>query len=953
MPSTQAIFAVAAGNNGKTYYASDFSSGGQVVIALQTYDKTTNTFSTTSTIALGNIDQGGSYTLQQQGTSLLLDAVDNRIASMVYANGYLYAVAEMKPSVSSVPLVHWFKIDVSNPSAPSLVAQGDISGAAIGTGVATFDPSIAVDAAGDVIINFTASGPNMYPSDYYVFQGGGSPVGSFSAPILYQASTSFFNSGDGSSVQRWGLNSSATVDPNNPNSFWISNEYVASGWWQTSVAKIAIQNSTGSGPAISSIAASGTGITNGSGDLNAGKLVTLTVNFGAAVTVNTSGGTPTLALNDGGSASYTGGSGGTALTFSYTVAAGQTTSDLAISSFNLNGAVITGGNGNAANLTGAANYNPAGTLQIDTTAPTIASIVATGTGITNGTGSVSTGQIVTLTVNLSEAVTVNTTGGTPTLTLNDGGSATYTGGSGSTALAFSYTVAAGQTTSDLAISSLNLNGGAINDRAGNDANLLSAANYNPAGTLQVNSTTTTTGVPKYSHIVVVVEENHNYDEIAGNSQAPYINSLMAGGASLTNMTAEAHPSQPNYFALYAGSTFGTTDDNSYSLPDPTLYTVLHNAGLSFTGYVDEANGGSDFNHDPWVSFPEGRTVQTNFTSFPALFANGDYSSLPTVSFVSPSPGDDMHNGTIAQGDTWLQQNLSAYAQWAVNNNSLLIVTWDENDDSTSEAASNQVPTLLYGANVVPGNYSTAYNHYNLLSTITDSLGLTAPNNAATAAPIQVFGTAARGAAPTVDQDGVAEIPALTISSNSLTVQAGGSMPLGITATPVDSDDKLSLSISGLPSYESITAPAGNTVTSSLQPNGTYTWTITEGSSTTGQPLTGLTLSSSYTGTGHPVAPFTVTASNTTSGEAATSMAQTMIVTDPPAATSDAAGSSSVGPNDASNADAGHIGRLAAMMDQFAAAGLLGDAAGPVHQTFYPNGGSENLASLAAAHFHTG
>jgi hypothetical protein len=260
---------------------------------------------------------------------------------------------------------------------------------------------------------------------------------------------------------------------------------------------------------------------------------------------------------------------------------------------------------------------------------------------------------------------------------------------------------------------------------------------------------------------------------------------------------------------------------------------------------------------------------------------------------------------------------------------------------------------LYGANVVPGNYSTAYNHYNLLSTITDSLGLTAPNNAATAAPIQVFGTAARGAAPTVDQDGVAEIPALTISSNSLTVQAGGSMPLGITATPVDSDDKLSLSISGLPSYESITAPAGNTVTSSLQPNGTYTWTITEGSSTTGQPLTGLTLSSSYTGTGHPVAPFTVTASNTTSGEAATSMAQTMIVTDPPAATSDAAGSSSVGPNDASNADAGHIGRLAAMMVQFAAAGLLGDAAGPVHQTFYPNGGSENLASLAAAHFHTG
>ena len=162
----------------------------------------------------------------------------------------------MKPVGSSVPLVHWFKIDVSNPSAPSLVAQGDVSGAAIGTGVATFNPSIAVDAAGDVLINFTASGPNMYPADYYVFQGGSDPTSSFSAPVLYQASTGFFNSGDGSSVQSWGLNSSATVDPNNPNSFWISNEYVANGWWQTAVARIAIQNSA-SGPTVSSIASLG------------------------------------------------------------------------------------------------------------------------------------------------------------------------------------------------------------------------------------------------------------------------------------------------------------------------------------------------------------------------------------------------------------------------------------------------------------------------------------------------------------------------------------------------------------------------------------------------------------------------------------------------------------------------------------------------------------------------
>ena len=98
--------------------------------------------------------------------------------------------------------------------------------------------------------------------------------------------------------------------------------------------------------------------------------------------------------------------------------------------------------------------NPAGTLQIDTTAPTVSSVVASGTGITAGSGDLDAGSVVTLTLNLSEAVTV--AGGTPTLTLNDGGTATYTGGTGTNALTFSYTVAAGQNTADLAVTAVNL-----------------------------------------------------------------------------------------------------------------------------------------------------------------------------------------------------------------------------------------------------------------------------------------------------------------------------------------------------------------------------------------------------------------------------------------------------------------------------------------------------------------
>ena len=219
-------------------------------------------------------------------------------------------------------------------------------------------------------------------------------------------------------------------------------------------------------PTVSSVVASGGGIDgSGNGDLNAGHVVTLTVNLSEAVTV--AGGTPTLTLNDGGTATYTGGSGSNALTFSYTVGAGQNTADLAVTSFNLNGATVRTGPAMAPIVAGAVT-NPAGILQIDTTAPTVSSVVASGSGIDgSGNGDLNAGHVVTLTVNMSEAVTV--AGGVPTLSLNDGGTASYTGGSGSNALTFSYTVGAGQDTGDLAVTSFNLNGATVSDAAGNGA----------------------------------------------------------------------------------------------------------------------------------------------------------------------------------------------------------------------------------------------------------------------------------------------------------------------------------------------------------------------------------------------------------------------------------------------------------------------------------------------------
>ena len=196
-------------------------------------------------------------------------------------------------------------------------------------------------------------------------------------------------------------------------------------------------------------------------DLGAGKVVLLTVTFSEAVTV--SGGTPVLTLNDGATASYQSGSGSTALTFAYTVRAGDNTPDLTVTGLSLDGASIQDGAGNNAVLSGVVT-NPAGVLQIDTTTPALTAITQS-----PAAGDLNAGKTVTFTLKWSENVTVS--GGTPTLSLNDGGTASYTGGSGSSTLTFSYKVTAGQNTAALAATGLSLNGASIADGAGNAASL--------------------------------------------------------------------------------------------------------------------------------------------------------------------------------------------------------------------------------------------------------------------------------------------------------------------------------------------------------------------------------------------------------------------------------------------------------------------------------------------------
>jgi hypothetical protein len=307
------------------------------------------------------------------------------------------------------------------------------------------------------------------------------------------------------------------------------------------------------------------------------------------------------------------------------------------------------------------------------------------------------------------------------------------------------------------------------------------------------------GLPVYKHIVIVVEENKSYNEIIGNPNAPYINKLKQDGANFTQMFAEEHGSQGNYFWMFSGNNqnVGFTDQvpskknhPNYPFKTANLGEQLINAGLSFKGYAEsmpcigftgdtacqtDTQGNQQClyarKHVPWISFANvPRSSKLPFTDFPTK----NFDNLPTVAFVIPNLDNDMHNipqkcipqssqkcfeESIMAGDSWLKKNIDPYYQWAKDNNSLLILTFDENHNQKSyrgltnpclNATSSKLKTLMFcnynscdidpeyriglenrivtifaGAHIKQGDYheGIGITHVNILRTIEAMYGL--------------------------------------------------------------------------------------------------------------------------------------------------------------------------------------------------------------------------------------
>ena len=294
---------------------------------------------------------------------------------------------------------------------------------------------------------------------------------------------------------------------------------------------------------------------------------------------------------------------------------------------------------------------------------------------------------------------------------------------------------------------------------------------------------TPSGLPVYDHIVIVVEENKDFDQILGDqSAAPYLRQLATEGAVFNQMFAEEHYSQGNYFWLFSGNNQNVgffdqvpskANHADYPFTASDLGEQLIKKGLTFKGYseslpeigyagvigpenCDKVDCVYARKHVPWISFanvPNGSTAETSSNLRFADFPN-DFDKLPTVAFVIPNLINDMHNGAPAQsipaGDSWLKQHLGAYCQWAKSHNSLLIVTFDENDDTFGYAGlttpfanpgttyppanrlgqllldlRNRVVTIFAGAHIRPGIYpeGRGITHVNVLRTIEAMYGL--------------------------------------------------------------------------------------------------------------------------------------------------------------------------------------------------------------------------------------
>jgi phosphatidylinositol-3-phosphatase len=279
------------------------------------------------------------------------------------------------------------------------------------------------------------------------------------------------------------------------------------------------------------------------------------------------------------------------------------------------------------------------------------------------------------------------------------------------------------------------------------------SNSNPSGANQI---------PQFAHAFVVVEENHSFHDVIGNTNMPYLNGLVAANGLATQYYADAHPSLPNYFMLTtgAGTSITGSEGDSYNgvLTENNVVRVLAAAGktwkcyaeaLPSAGYLGIDTGAYLQHHDPFAYFSDVQSSSSqasNIVSFTQLDADISSSSLPDYAFIVPDVNDDAHNcppgmtactdnQKLANADQWLAAKIKPLLASAAFQNSLLIVVFDEGDASDTAHGGGQAAAVIVSPKAKAGYQSTTlYQHESTLRLMMEGLGVTDLPGAAASAP---------------------------------------------------------------------------------------------------------------------------------------------------------------------------------------------------------------------------
>ena len=256
----------------------------------------------------------------------------------------------------------------------------------------------------------------------------------------------------------------------------------------------------------------------------------------------------------------------------------------------------------------------------------------------------------------------------------------------------------------------------------------------------------------FAHVFLIVEENHSYSEVIGNSDMPYLNGLASRSGLATQYYANAHPSLPNYFMLATGNP-GTLDDSfSGTISDDNIARELVNAGKSWKSYAESlpSNGytGPDSypyvkRHNPFAYLSDvvGTGQADNLVPFTQFSADLSAGSLPNFSFVTPNLLDDAHDASLAKADDWLKNNIDPLVSSSTfQDDGLLIVVFDESEISDVSHGGGHVPAVIVSSKSKKGfQSSTLFQHQSTLRLILSSRGITTfPGASANAADMSEF-----------------------------------------------------------------------------------------------------------------------------------------------------------------------------------------------------------------------